>query len=136
MEYQTLSEIVIQQYQKHKNLSRVGLVLRDEYLIFNVKETYGKNLKCILLENWQNIFLDDCILQSAKKYFKLQNHQKKHRKDLHNKRILKLTENALLRNINHNELIQHNLKSYLKFKKNKLNEKHLEVVLNKYGAET
>ena len=80
--------------------SKIGLILRDQYGVGNVKEIAGKNLEKILEELGIKREIPEDLANLLRKAVVLINHLSRHRKDFRSKRALEIVEgkiNALAR---------------------------------------
>lgn len=80
--------------------SKIGLILRDQYGVGNVREITGKRLGEILEELGVKRGIPEDLANLIRKAVVLLNHLSKHRKDFRSKRALEIVEgkiNALAR---------------------------------------
>jgi small subunit ribosomal protein S15 len=80
--------------------SKIGLILRDQYGVGNVKEIAGKNLEKILEELGIKREIPEDLANLLRKAVTILNHLSKHKKDFRSKRALEIVEgkiNALAR---------------------------------------
>jgi small subunit ribosomal protein S15 len=80
--------------------SKIGLILRDQYGVGNVREITGKRLGEILEELGIKRAVPEDLANLIRKAVVLLNHLSKHRKDFRSKRALEIVEgkiNALAR---------------------------------------
>jgi len=80
--------------------SKIGLILRDQYGIGDVKKATGKSLSEILLELGFKREIPEDLTNLLRKAVTLLNHLARHRKDFRSKRALEILEgkiNALAR---------------------------------------
>jgi small subunit ribosomal protein S15 len=80
--------------------SKIGLILRDQYGVGNVREITGKRLGEILEELGVKRAVPEDLANLIRKAVVLLNHLSKHRKDFRSKRALEIVEgkiNALAR---------------------------------------
>jgi small subunit ribosomal protein S15 len=80
--------------------SKIGLILRDQYGVGNVKEIAGKNLEKILEELGIKREIPEDLANLLRKAVTILNHLSKHKKDFRSKRALEIVEgkiNALVR---------------------------------------
>ena len=96
-----VEELVIKLAKEGKRPSEIGVILRDEYGIPDVKAITGKKLVQILKEhNLAPKFPQD-LMDLMKKAVGLRKHLEKHRKDIHNRRALQLIEAKIKRLVNY-----------------------------------
>lgn len=72
--------------------AKIGLVLRDQFGVPNVKEATGKSLTTIIKESGNAPSTPQDLLNLVRRAIDLQEHLKDNRKDLHNTRGLELIE--------------------------------------------
>lgn len=77
--------------------SKIGLVLRDQYGIPNIKDITGKRVSEILKENEITKPLPQDLLDLMKRAVTLREHIKSNKKDLHSTRGLTLIESKIRR---------------------------------------
>lgn len=77
--------------------SYIGLKLRDEYGIANVKEVTGKKITTILEENDLGSKIPEDLMALIRKSINLRSHLEENSKDLSSKRGLDLTESKVRR---------------------------------------
>jgi len=75
----------------------IGLVLRDQYAVPNVRLATGKTVKEILDAKGVKFELPEDLQALMKRAVSLSGHVKKHPKDLHNERGLRLIESNIRR---------------------------------------
>ncbi len=92
-----VEELVVKLAKEGKRPSEIGLVLRDQYGVPDVKAITGKRVVQILKEhNLAPKFPQD-LMDLMRKAVNLRKHLEKHRKDLHNRRALTLIEAKIKR---------------------------------------
>jgi len=77
--------------------SVIGAILRDQYGIPSTREFFGKKLGAILKEEKINDDIPEDLQNLMRKAIRLRKHLNLHKKDLHNKRALQLTESKIKR---------------------------------------
>lgn len=80
-----------------KNMAMVGLILRDQYAIPNIRLATGKSLKEVLEEKGIKPELPDDLSNLMKRAVEINKHVTANPKDLHNKRGLHLVESKIRR---------------------------------------
>jgi small subunit ribosomal protein S15 len=80
-----------------KSSSEIGIILRDQYAVPDVKVATGKKIAKILESNNMKKEIPEDLLNLIRKALTLQTHLQTNKKDLHNKRSLKLTESKIWR---------------------------------------
>lgn len=77
--------------------ARIGLLLRDQYAVPNVKLATGKTVLDILMENDLQPTIPDDLIALMRKAINLQTHLMENKKDLANKRNLQMVESKIRR---------------------------------------
>ena len=77
--------------------SQIGMILRDQYAVPNIKLATGKKISRILEENKMQPEVPEDIKNLISTALKIRNHLDTHRKDVANKRNLQLTESKVRR---------------------------------------
>ncbi|MGM5480139.1 MAG: 30S ribosomal protein S15 [Nanobdellota archaeon] len=91
-------ELLVVKYAKEgKTASQIGILLRDEYGIPDVKNITGKTISTILKEKKLAKELPEDLMALLKKVLKIQEHLKTNTKDVPARRGLQLTESKILR---------------------------------------
>ena len=80
-----------------KSTSEIGLVLRDQYAVPDIKVATGKKVSKILEENNMRSEIPEDLRNLIKTALSLKKHLDVHKKDLKNKRNLQLTESKITR---------------------------------------
>jgi len=80
-----------------KSSSEIGIILRDQYAVPDVKVATGKKISKILESNNMKKEIPEDLLNLIRKALTLQTHLQTNKKDLNNKRSLKLTESKIWR---------------------------------------
>ena len=78
-------------------LGKIGLILRDQYGIPNVRLATGKTIKEVCVEKGVKFELPDDLQNLMKRAVSLSGHVKTNPKDLHNTRGLRLIESKIRR---------------------------------------
>jgi len=92
-----VEQIIIKYAKKDQTPAKIGLILRDEYGVPNIKEITGKTVKQILEENKITKKVPYDMLALMKRAVKLRGHLTKNKKDLHSNRGLTLIESKIKR---------------------------------------
>lgn len=87
-----VEEIIIDLAKRGMSPSMIGLVLRDQYGIPDVKLLTGKKITEILEKHGLKSEIPEDLMNLFKKAVNLRKHLSLHRKDRHNKRGLQLIE--------------------------------------------
>lgn len=90
-------DLIVQLAKEGKNLSQIGLILRDQHGIPSVKAIVGKSVSQILKEKKITSKWPDDLMNLIKKAVKLRKHLEGNKMDFHNKRALQLTESKIRR---------------------------------------
>ncbi len=83
---------VVELFEMGYQTSQIGMILRDTYGIPSVRQITGKRITQILKENEKEITIPEDLRNLMVKALRLREHLQEHRKDIHNKRGLQLTE--------------------------------------------
>lgn len=92
-----IEKLVVKLAKEGYKPSMIGLILRDSFGIFSVKEITGKNILKILEENEIKLEIPEDLLNLMKKAVKLREHLSIHKKDEHSRRGLILIESKIKR---------------------------------------
>jgi small subunit ribosomal protein S15 len=92
-----VKEIIVKLAREGNPPSRIGLILRDQYGIPDVKLITNRKITRILQENKLSHELPEDLRNLIKKALKMREHIGKHTKDRHNKRGLHLIESKIRR---------------------------------------
>ena len=90
-------ELVVELAKAGKKLSEIGIILRDQHAIPNVKVIVGKSVKQILDDADIKPKYPEDIMNLMRKAVKLRKHLGINKKDIHNRRALQLTESKIRR---------------------------------------
>ena len=80
-----------------KSTSQIGMILRDQYAVPNVKIATGKSISAILENNKMKPEIPEDLRALIQTALSLKKHLDANRKDLKNKRNLQLTESKIRR---------------------------------------
>lgn len=92
-----IEELVLKFNKEGKSPSEIGIILRDQYGIPNVKEATGLKLTQILAENDQADEYPEDIMNLIRRAVNIRDHLKENPKDLHTKRGLDIIESRIRR---------------------------------------
>jgi small subunit ribosomal protein S15 len=92
-----LEKVIIDLKKEGYTSSRIGLVLRDQYGVPDIKLVLGKRIDQVLKENALLPVIPDDLRNLITKALGLRKHLAENKKDLHNKRQLQLTESKVRR---------------------------------------
>lgn len=92
-----VEQLVIKLAREGYPPSMIGIILRDQYGIPDVKQITGKKILKILKENNLAPEIPEDLLNLMKKAVKIRKHLEIHKKDYHSKRGLIITESKINR---------------------------------------
>ncbi len=87
-----VEKLVVELAKKRYSSAQIGLILRDQYGIPDVKLITKKSISQIMKEHGVYPELPEDLLFLMKKAVRLREHLERHRKDLHSRRGLELLE--------------------------------------------
>ena len=88
---------ILELAKKEKSTSEIGIILRDQYAVPDVKVSTGKKIAKILEKNNMRPEIPEDLRNLIRTALKLSKHLETNKKDLKNKRNLKLTESKIWR---------------------------------------
>lgn len=88
---------VLELAKNGKSTSEIGIILRDQYAIPDVKLATGKKISTILEENNLKQELPEDLANLMRRALNLRQHLEDNKKDVNNKRNLQLTESKIRR---------------------------------------
>jgi len=92
-----VEQLVLKLAKEEKSSAQIGVILRDQYGIPNVKEITGKKIVAILKENGFKFDYPEDMMNLMKKALKIKEHLASHKHDPSAIRGLELTESKLRR---------------------------------------
>jgi small subunit ribosomal protein S15 len=92
-----VEKIILKLAKAGKSSTEIGLLLRDQYGIPNVKLLVGKSINKILKEAGMRPKLPEDLRNLIQRAVNLRKHLKVHRKDVHSRRGLSLIESKIAR---------------------------------------
>ena len=92
-----LEKTIMKLHDTGMSPSRIGLTLRDQYGVPNVKLVIGNSITGFLRDNNALADLPEDLTNLMRKALHVRKHIKANKKDVHNKRALQLTENKIRR---------------------------------------
>ncbi|MDG6220595.1 MAG: 30S ribosomal protein S15 [Candidatus Thermoplasmatota archaeon] len=92
-----IEEFVVARAKEGLSTSVIGIILRDQYGVPDVKLATGKSITDILVENNAAPKMPEDLMNLMKKAVNLGSHLTENRSDLHNKRNLHLVEAKIRR---------------------------------------
>jgi small subunit ribosomal protein S15 len=95
MKKEEIEELVIKLGKRGVPPSQIGMILRDEYGVPLVKRITGKKITEILGEGGVAQKIPEDLMALINKAYKIRKHLEEHKKDLHAKRGLILTESKI-----------------------------------------
>ncbi|WNY25621.1 30S ribosomal protein S15 [Methanolapillus millepedarum] len=90
-------KVILDLWKQGVSTSEIGMVLRDQYGVGDVKLLTGKKITQILKDNQVNPHIPEDLTNLIIKALGLRKHLSANKKDLHNKRSLQLTESKIRR---------------------------------------
>lgn len=96
---------VIELVKDGKSTSEIGMVLRDQFAVPDVKIATGKKISRILEENKIQSEIPEDLKNLISRALKIREHIDTHKKDVSNKRNLQLTESKIRRLIKYYQSI-------------------------------
>ncbi len=90
-----VEELVVKLAKEGYTSARIGIILRDQYGIPDVKAITGKSISRIMKEHKVYPEIPEDLLSLLKKAVRLREHLEKHKKDKHSKRGLELLESKI-----------------------------------------
>ncbi len=92
-----IENIIIELARKGYSTSMIGIILRDQYGVPNVRQILGKKILKVLEEHGLKPSMPEDLDNLIRKAVRLRKHLTVHRKDYHNKRALHLIESKIKR---------------------------------------
>lgn len=94
---ETTIELILKYWRQGFSSSQIGMILRDQYGIGNVKLITKKKITEILKDNNESSYIPEDLTNLIQKAIRLRKHLELNKKDIHNKRSLQLTESKIRR---------------------------------------
>ena len=92
-----LEKTIMKLHDTGMSPSRIGLTLRDQYGVPNVKLVIGNSITGFLRDNNALADIPEDLTNLMRNALHVRKHIKANKKDVHNKRALQLTENKIRR---------------------------------------
>ncbi|MDI3483788.1 MAG: small subunit ribosomal protein [Methanobacteriaceae archaeon] len=92
-----IEELIIKLYKEGNPPSKIGIILRDQHGIPNVKSITGMKITEILEKHEIKLEYPEDLINLMKKAVNIREHLKEHPKDLHSRRGLQLVESKIRR---------------------------------------
>ncbi|MBC7100725.1 30S ribosomal protein S15 [Methanothermobacter tenebrarum] len=92
-----IEELIIKLYKEGNPPSKIGIILRDQHGIPNVKAITGMKITEILEKHDIKLEYPEDLINLMKKAVNIREHLKEHPKDLHTRRGLQLVESKIRR---------------------------------------
>ena len=92
-----IEELIIKLYKEGNPPSKIGIILRDQHGIPNVKSITGMKITEILEKHDIKLEYPEDLINLMKKAVNIREHLKEHPKDLHSRRGLQLVESKIRR---------------------------------------
>lgn len=96
-----VEELIVKLSKDGHNPSMIGLILRDQYGIPDVRPILGSKITKTLIDKGLGPKLPEDIQNLLNKAVALASHMEKHKSDVHNKRSLQLVESKIRRLAKH-----------------------------------
>ena len=96
-----IEEIILKLRKEGKSASVIGVILRDQYGIPDVKSVTGMKITHILEKHGQTEEYPEDLMNLIRKAVNIREHLKENPKDLHTKRGLQLVESRIRRLVNY-----------------------------------
>ncbi len=99
VEYSTeeIEELILKLTKEGNSTSKIGIILRDQHGIPNVKAVTGKKITQILADHDQNPEYPEDLMNLIRRAVNIRDHLKENPKDLHTKRGLQIIESQIRR---------------------------------------
>ena len=88
---------IIDLAKEGKSTSEIGIILRDQFAVPNIKIATGKKINRILEENKIKSDIPEDLKNLISRALQIREHLETHKKDISNKRNLQLTESKIRR---------------------------------------
>lgn len=92
-----IEELVLKFRKEGKSTSVIGVILRDQYGIPDVKTVTGNKITAILVKHGQSEEYPEELINLIKKAVNIRDHLIENQKDLHTKRGLRIIESKIRR---------------------------------------
>jgi len=92
-----IEELILKFRKEGKSTSVIGVILRDQYGIPDVKTVTGNKITAILEKNGQGEEYPEELINLIKKAVNIRDHLEENPKDLHTKRGLRIIESKIRR---------------------------------------
>jgi len=92
---------VIELAKRGNSTSEIGMILRDQYAVPDVRVATGQKISKTLQKNGLKPEIPEDLRNLINKALQLRDHLETHKKDLKNKRNLQLTESKIRRLVNY-----------------------------------
>lgn len=92
-----IEELILKLRKEGNSTSMIGIVLRDQYGIPDVKLVTGKKITKILEDHGQELKYPEDLMNLLKRAVNIRDHLEENPKDLHTKRGLRIIESKIRR---------------------------------------
>ena len=92
-----IEEIILKLTKEGHSPSTIGIILRDQYGIPNVKRVTGSKITKILKRHHQELKYPEDLMNLIRKAVNVRDHLKENPKDLHSRRGLQIIESRIRR---------------------------------------
>ncbi|MEA3559745.1 MAG: 30S ribosomal protein S15 [Candidatus Thermoplasmatota archaeon] len=97
MDRKAVTDLIVELYNKGYSTSRIGIELRDNHGIPDIKTALGISMYDILKEKGVKMDYPEDIMNLLRKAVRMHRHMNENHTDVHNKRALQLTEAKIRR---------------------------------------
>ncbi|MGZ7043934.1 MAG: 30S ribosomal protein S15 [Methanobacterium sp.] len=92
-----IEELVLKLRKEGNSTSTIGIILRDQYGIPDVKQTTGKKMTKILEDHGQELKYPEDLMNLIRRAVNIRDHLAENPKDLHTRRGLRIIESKIRR---------------------------------------
>jgi small subunit ribosomal protein S15 len=92
-----VEEIILELARKGHTSAEIGLILRDQHAVPNVRLLLGERIGQVLVRNDINPEIPEDLMNLMRKALRMLDHLNGNRKDIHNRRQLELVESRIRR---------------------------------------
>ncbi|MDI6723778.1 MAG: 30S ribosomal protein S15 [Methanobacterium sp.] len=92
-----IEEIILKLTKEGNSTSKIGIILRDQYGIPNVKLVTGKKITQILADHGQELKYPEDLMNLIRRAVNIRDHLEENPKDLHTRRGLRIIESKIRR---------------------------------------
>ncbi len=92
-----IEETIVDLARKGHTAAQIGLILRDQHAVPNVRLVLGERISQVLARNEISPEIPEDLMNLMRKALKMLDHLNSNRKDIHNRRQLELVESRIRR---------------------------------------